>query len=322
MNQDFWIECIDDDGRKVLLPFQDHLCLAQQRAAAADAVLGIQREQIPVQYLDLPEHANTYPFMRLAHQIETVARNFPFKLDTDAERIWMRCLQHFWHAKGIALAQRIHPLPIKDPLAVGGFIRNHLLPKAAADNLELGVTADESWYRLLLVGEPYVKQWAQQQEIEYPFETAEALFLETLRVGFEICLTEGVLCPCSPDRTRKQHRDQYRCWLKFLNDHFDGEPEGTEYERLLRSMQWKGYALLVLRQLKSVKPTGKLWRQYVKGQRPLIKYLDSAIDWNNGAASQADQDSAGRRTRRSMPIEAEITPDGYFQWRRSPQNES
>jgi len=316
LHDDRWVDYKDEQGRLVTMPLRRAMRLTQRRAAKADQALGIERKHIPVQHFETPDHPDTQKFIQLASAIEQVAHQIPVQFETAEARVWMRCLQLYWHAKGIALAQRICPLPMPDPLADGEFIQKHLLPSAALRNLRLDVDADESWYHLVMAGEPYVRQWAEEQEYDYPFATAEELFLETLKVGFEIYLTEGILCPTPPQWDRKQHRNHFRRWLKFLGDHFAGEPAETEFEAILRTMSWKGYALLALRPLKAQEPFTRLWKRYLKAQRPLVNFQETAIYWEDNQPYQSDTSASGRHTRRRMQITSEVTSDGHFLWHR------
>jgi hypothetical protein len=324
------MDCVDDKGRLVTMPYRRAMRMAQRRAARADQSLGIHRKHIPFQYLDLPQHPNTSKFIRLAAEIERIAhvataiedkaRNIPITFETLDASVWMRCVQLYWNAKGLALAYRVYPLPMPDPLAEGEFIQQHLLPSAALRNLRLDVNADESWYRLVVAGEPYIQQWSEERGYEYPFTDAENLFLETLRVGFEIYLTEGILCPAPAEWSRKQHRDHYRRWLKFLGDHFSGESVEAEFEDVLMTMSWKGYALSALRPLKSQQPFSRLWKAYLKTHRPLIDFQETAIYWDDERPYQSDTAPSGRRTRQQMGIQSEVTQDGHFIWHRNEES--
>lgn len=315
IHDDRWVDYKDDQGRLVTMPLRRAMRLTQRRAAKADQALGIERKHIPVQHFETPDHPDTRKFIQLASAIEQVAHQIPVQFETAEARVWMRCQQLYWHAKGIALAQRICPLPMPDPLADGEFIQKHLLPSAALRNLRLDVDADESWYHLVTAGEPYVRQWAEEQGYDYPFATAEEFFLETLQIGFETSLTEGILCPTPPHWDRKQYRNHFRRWLKFLRDRFEGEQE-AEFEAILRTMSWKGYALLVLRPLKTQPSFKRLWQRYLKAQVPLESFQATAIYWEDGWAYQSDTAASERRTRRRMRIASEVTNDGHFIFRR------
>ena len=209
---------------------------------------------------------------------------------------------------------------LPDPLADGGFVED-MLPPSALRNLRLDVNADESWYQLVSAGEPYVRQWAKEHGYQYPFDSAEDLFLETLRISFEIDLTEGILCSDPPNWSRRQNRDHYRRWLKFLSDRFNGEPAEAEFESVLMTMSWKGYALSALRPLKAQKRFARLWKRYFKAHRPLIDFQGTAIYWEDDKPYQSDTDSSGRRTRQRMGIKSEVTDSGHFTWHRDEDNQ-
>jgi len=108
----------------------------------------------------------------------------------------------------IALANKICKL-IPDPVQPGGPITK-MLPVRALANLKLDGEADLAWYNLVKAGEPAIKAWAERQKILYPFASYEQLFIETLKIGFEINLTEEAFAPSSRGWSRKQECDHYR----------------------------------------------------------------------------------------------------------------
>jgi hypothetical protein len=309
-----WVEFVDEQGRQVEMPYQQYVHLQKRKIAEADRALGIERSQIPAEFFNIPEHPDSAKFLQLASAIERIPYSVPVCFETQEAGVWMRCVQLYWNAKAIALAARLYPLPMPDPLAEGGFIQTHLLPSPAFRNLKLDVDADESWYCLLVAGEPYVRQWAEEHGHDYPFVTAEDLFIETLRIGFEISLTQDVLCPTPLNWTRKQHRDHYRRWLKFLGDHFNDTPVEAEFKAVLMTMSWKGYALAALRPLKVQKQFARLWKRYFKAHRPLVNFLDAAIDWEDDTPYTSAVSSSGRRTRQQTKIRSEVTEDGHLIW--------
>src|SRR6476469_3870374 len=199
-----------------------------RKIIAQDRVLGIQRAQIPILLIELPINPKSISFEKLADAIWSVAACRHIAPETSQQAIWMRGVQHYWKAKGIALANKIYKL-IPDPAQVGGVFTKTLSARALA-NVKLDVEADLTWYNLLKAGEPNIKAWAEEQKIPYPFTNFEQLFIETLKEGFEISLSEEAFAPSSNSWSRKQERDHHRRWLKFLGDHFDGEPREKEYE--------------------------------------------------------------------------------------------
>jgi hypothetical protein len=281
-----------------------------RKTLAQDRILGIQRAQIPMVLIDLPSDPQSISFQELADAICSVAACRHIAPETSQQAIWMRCVQHYWQAKAIALANKIYKL-IPDPEVDGSLTK--MLPARALANLKLDVEADLAWYNLLKAGEPTIKAWAEQQKIPYPFTNFEQLFIETLKEGFEISLSEEAFAPSSNSWSRKQERDHYRGWLKFLGDHFDGEPKEKGYEAVLRSMGWKGYALQALRGKKREKSLGKLWQTYLKAQRPLCQFLDSRLEWKDGIPYQSVTVNK-RRNKTQKPIQGIVTDEGYLDW--------
>ena len=301
----------DKQGTIATLTLEQALQIRLHEAMEQDRILGIKRVQIPILYIGLPNSPRSTSFENLANAIRSVATCRHLAPETPAQGMWLRCVQLYWEAKAIALANKVYKL-IPDPTQPGRSLEK-MLPVRALANLKLDVEADLAWFNLIKAGEPEIKAWAERQAIHYPFSNCDQLFIETLKIGFEISLTEGAFAPSSSGWSRKQARDHYRGWLKFLGDHFNGEPREKEYEAVLRSMSWQGYALQALRGKKREKPLGKLWQAYLKAQRPLYKFLDSRLEWKDGIPYQSATVN-GKRTKTQNPIQGIITDEGLLDW--------
>lgn len=306
-----FVDFVDAQGRIATLPLRQFLQEKEKEARRQDQALGIQRAQIPAVFIELPDVPQSIDFQRLAIAIRGVAACAYLAPETPEQGAWLRCVQLYWEAKAIVLANEIHQV-IPDPAQSGGPVTK-MLPARALTNLKLDVGADLAWYELLKAGESAIKAWAEQQKIPYPFTKLEQLFLETLQLDFEINLTETAFAPFSRGWHRKQERQHHRDWLRFLGDHFDDEPRAKEYEAVLRTMGWKGQALQALRGKKREKPFGKLWQTYLKKQRLLCRLLDSHLEWKNGIPSQSAT-ANGKRTRTRHSMQGIITGDGYLDW--------
>ena len=311
-----WVEYIDAKGQKITIPFQEFIQTKTSHVVEADRALGIHRDSTPAVFLSLPpEHPNTDPYMRLATALQEIPCRQSLSLETQDAKHWMRCLQMYWQAKALALAYQIYPLPMPDPMAKGEVIQKKLLPDASFRNIRLDVIADKSWYFLLKAGENHIKEWAKEIKITYPFDSVDGLFLETLLNGFEIELENNLLCIDSGKESKKNKRNHYRQWLGFLRGRYDGEPREVEYERVLMGMEWKGYALLVLRKLHRDKQIGKFWKLYFKAHNPLVELMDNTVFWDDSIPYQLGHvPSTGHRTRRKVPITSFIGSDGLFHW--------
>lgn len=312
----FWlsslfIQVLDEQNQPILLPCQKAFDLQTNLMVAQEKALNIHRTQAQFIFINLPDQPESLPFQCLTNAIRNVATFKDIAPETNTQAVWMRCVQLYWQAKAIALANKIYKL-IPDPAQPSGPLTK-MLPARALANLKLDVEADFAWYNLLKAGEPVIKAWAERQKIPYPFSNCEQLFIETLKVGFEINLTEEAFTPLPLGWSRKQERDHYRGWLKFFGDHFDGEPKEKEYEAVLRSMGWKGYAFQALRGKKREKPLGKLWQAYLNAQRPLCQFLDSRLEWKDGIPYQSATIN-GKRTKTRKPIQGIITDEGFLDW--------
>mgnify|MGYP000104586181 CR=1 FL=1 len=102
----------------------------------------------------------------------------------------MRCVQLYWQAKAITLANKIYRL-LPDPTRSGDPVRL-MLPSASLANLQLDVEADYSWYQLLQAEYSEIEAWASKEGISYPFNHFQELFIETLKIDFEISLRVSV----------------------------------------------------------------------------------------------------------------------------------
>jgi len=318
----FCVEMLDKQGNLVTLPLEQALQEREQEAAEQEKALGLERRRISVLFVELPDVAESIDFQRLAHSLRQIAAYSPIIPETPPQAAWLRCVQLYWEAKAIAFANKIYKL-FPDPMQPGGPVHK-MLPTKALENLKLDVEADLAWYNMLKAGEPKIKEWVKRIEsmsskpewakgIHYPFENVEELFIETLKIDFESNLAEGVFSSLPQTWNRRQERDHYRGWLKFFSDLLSGEPEEETYINILRSMGWKGYALLALRDQKCNKPFDKLWQIYIKKHRPLLKFLDSRTYWRNGVPCQSNQKN-GRRIKRMEAIQATLTEDGFFDW--------
>lgn len=306
-----FVEVLDEHGKPRLLPLHKVLEIERKRIMAQEKALNIQRNQAPLLFVTLPDRPESLDFQRLVKAISDVAVLKDIIPETRDQAIWIRCLQLYWQAKALALANAIYQL-IPEPTRPNGPVWR-MLPPTALETLKLNVQAEQAWYELLQAGHTEIKIWSIAQGIDYTFNNFEELFVETLKADFEADLSEGVLSSIPTTCRRKQERDHHRRWLKFLGDHFNGEPEEETYAEVLRSIGWKGYALLALREKKRERPFGKLWQNYLKKQRPLWKCLDSSLTWESGIPYQSTEVS-GRRTKNRRPIRGVVTDDGYFAW--------
>lgn len=306
-----FVETLDQQGNLVTLTLRQALARKRQEATEQDKALGIQRQQIPVFFINLPDVPERVDFQNLAKEIRRIAACDYIVPETPEQGAWLRCNQLYWEAKAIVLANKIYKL-IPDPTQPGQHV-SEMLPARGLENLKLEVEADLALFDLLKAGEAEVKAWAEAQKIPYSFTSSEELFVSTLKSDFESNVTDEAFAPPLEGWSRKQARDHHRGWLKFLGDHFDGEPKEKEYEARLLSMGWKGYVLLALRSKKREKPFDKLWKSYLNRQRFLCKFLDSRLEWKNDLPYQSVT-VKGRRTRTQNPIQGITTDEGYFDW--------
>jgi hypothetical protein len=94
----------------------------------------------------------------------------------------MRCIQNGWQVKSIMLANKIFNL-IPDPTQAGRSL-GQVLPQAALEELHIATDIEKAVYQLLLQGEQKIREWAQEEGIDYSFETAQELFIHNRREEF------------------------------------------------------------------------------------------------------------------------------------------
>jgi trans-aconitate methyltransferase len=90
--------------------------------------------------------------------------------------------QNGWQVKSIMLANKIFNL-IPDPTQAGRSL-GQVLPQAALEELHIATDIEKAVYQLLLQGEQKIREWAQEEGIDYSFETAQELFIHNRREEF------------------------------------------------------------------------------------------------------------------------------------------
>ncbi|MBR8840231.1 MAG: hypothetical protein DSM106950_41135 [Stigonema ocellatum SAG 48.90 = DSM 106950] len=301
------MEVFDQNGCSLQLPQVLVLNLEQAlaQALAKDKALGITRNRIPFRCILLPNKPQTGNFCELVQAIRDIA-HFDVAPNNRNQGIWMRCVQLYWEAKSILLANKIFKL-IPDPTLADGYLR-YLLPPQAFANLLLETDADKALYDLLEAGESEICSWAKAKGIDYPNTCVVELFIYILKARFETNEL-GLAFSLIPSwQNKRAYKEYYRRHLKFLSDLYSGDAIEKQYEKEFMEMGWPGYVLLALRSKKTHKPWFKLWQSYLKTHRKAIKLIDSQIYWKD------DNFYQNRRTSQRLPIVGVVTDEGYFNW--------
>ncbi|MBN3923068.1 MAG: hypothetical protein HWQ37_07890 [Nostoc sp. NMS4] len=124
----YTISIFDKKGNLIDIPVDEFLRIKINQTISEDKALGIKRSKIPFHFFLLPDKPQTENFCKLAQEIEKIA-TFNLAPDNSSQGIWMRCIQLYWQAKAILLANKIFKL-ISDPSIDGGYL-TQILPHTA-----------------------------------------------------------------------------------------------------------------------------------------------------------------------------------------------
>lgn len=305
MLSEIFVEIIDSKGQFREVTLLEALAIAKAQAFAEDTALGIKRNRIPFSFTWFPDTPKTHDCYKLAHAIRSVAI-FDVAPDNKDQGLWMRCVQLYWQCKAILLPNKIFKL-IPDPTQPGRSL-SLILPSQALENLQIETDAEKAFYDLLEAGESDIRSWARAKGIDYPFLNFQELFIYILEARFKRDLQEEVFSPVSSWSDKKLRKKEYRQWLKFLADLFNGDPVEERYCQVLMDMGWEGYPLLALRSKKNDKPFKQLWKVYLKTHRALAQLIDSDLYWKDSIPHQ------NKKTSQKKPIRGFLTDDGYIGW--------
>lgn len=311
-----YIEILDQNGNPITVPYNTAIQLAQQQTAIEDQAIGLQRPQIPVGMIVLPDTPTTIDCMRLSHAINQASTFTVSAIEPD-QALMMRCVCCYWNAKAIAFPNLLYNL-IPDPTADGGFFSKTLPPKALK-NLRINLAADKALYDLLEydLSSPQastIKTWLRLENIDLPFTSHEDYFLRILADRFKQDYEEVMYRPDIPWASRRNNQRFYRQNWKYLSNIYDPEKDSETIqacEASMRSAGLEGYALLALKaspQQGKCKTLKRLWKNYLKTQRATLKFLDTALHWQNCIPHRH------KKTNDGHPIRGVVTDEGYIYW--------
>jgi hypothetical protein len=301
------IEIFDQTNCPKQVTLKEALAIAASQKFVSDTAFGFQALRLYWSLTPLPNTPQTLAFWKLAEALRSIA-TFDFAPANNQQRYWMRCIQNSWQVKSIMLPNKIFNL-IPDPTQAGHSL-SHVLPQAALEDLHIVTNIEKAVYQLLLKGEQKIREWAQKERIDYPFETAQELFIHNRRKGFKNDLLETLLNPNSLWTNKAKEKECYRHFLKFLGNGFDDQPAvEQQYFQDLRSMGWQGYWILALWSHKnSDESFNQLWRAYRKALTTGIKLFDSCFYWRDGIPYKS------KRTSQMVPVKVGLDSDGYIHW--------
>jgi hypothetical protein len=299
------IGIIDQNGLPKEISLRQSLEMFRKQELSKDKELGITRNRIPFTFIPLPDKPETPNCMSLSEAIKNIPV-FNLSPDNQNQAIWMRSVQLYYQAKAIVLPNKIFKL-ISDPTQPGGSVQK-MLPPQTLNNLDLETNAEKALYDLLKAGESEIIAWAKSEDIDYPFSNFEELFIHILKAKFQIDIQEESFGLKPSWTNKREQKEHYRGWIKYLNDHDLDEKSEKRYREILMDMEWEGYPLLALKSKKTDKKLGKLWQSYLKTHRVLIEIIDTKIYWNNGIPHK------NKNTNKRLPIKATVSKQGSFEW--------
>lgn len=311
-----YIEILDQNGTPITVPYSTAIQLAQQQTALEDREIGLQRPQIPITLITLPDVPAAMNYMRFSRAMERVSTFAISAVEAD-QALMMRCVRCYWNAKAAAFPNLLYHL-ISDPTADGALF-SQTLPSKALENLRIDLAADKALYDLLQYDLTHpqasaIKAWLTQQDIDYAFTSHRDYFLHILATRFKQDYEEVMYLQESYWESKRNNQQFYRQNWKYLSNIYDPEEDSKTIqacEASLRGAGWEGYALLALRaspKQGKCKTLKRLWKNYLKSQRATLKFLDTALHWKNCIPYQH------KKTNDGHPMRGVVTDEGYIYW--------
>jgi hypothetical protein len=300
-------------------------------AFASDKQLGIIRDTIPFAPVYIPDRPNSADFFDLALAIGEIPKP-QVAPQNHNQACWIKTIQYYWQARGLVLAHRLFGV-IPDPLGKEGVLSGNL-PETTLKTLRLDRDIDLACYRLLVKGEQYIKDWAAEEGISYPFKSPLELFLQTLKDGFDILLLLGPLNSYPEPLSKRSQRYNLNTRIRLLSDKpwddldpLEGIPASPkrkkrvsseklrpsyevaqqQYLKMLKKMGWNGYWLKALLKHKNQEPLKSLFEVYLATLRVGKELFIPDFEWIDGQPYQAKHTS-------QLRAKAEIDTDGYIRW--------
>lgn len=290
-----------------------------KQAKEEDLRLNIERPWIPTAKIYIPCTSRGKRFFKIAQAIgEIPSLNVVPKNQNQA--YWLLTLRYFWQARGVLFAHKLLGV-IPNPIEEQGILSRYL-PSTSIKNLELITNIDLACFKLLVRGEPYIRNWAATNKIGYPFKSPMALFLEIQRQSF---LMNWKLGPDDDELdwlSNAQQRDNISARIRLLEKKPWLEPAAmrqpyAEMERgyldFLRRADCYGYWLLALRnhfdeEQFSEKLISPHWQDYINALKAGKELFLSEFHWRGG------QPYKTRQTSKVQRVEGCINLLSYIHW--------
>lgn len=274
---------------KITLPFQSEIQAWLQEAHQDDERLRIERRLIGHTPIFIPDTPEGKQFFKIAKAIADIPLNAPVVPKNQQQGYWFKTLHYQWQARGVVMAQRLLGV-IADPIGESGVLSDRL-SQINLDYLRLGSTISVACFHLLTQGAPYIKRWAQKNQVDYPFETPWDLFFEVLKEDFLASWQLGPGNQTKKALSKAEQRDSVAVrvrllkqspWLPKTGNRSDYETAEQEYLQYLQQAGWSGYWLLALRQHQYEPQIQGYWEAYVKAVGEGQDIFVDILDWLNG----------------------------------------
>jgi len=289
-----------------------------QRAHIDDKQLRIKRSLIPHTPICIPDTLEGQQFFKLAKLIGDIPLNAPLPLlpDGQNQEYWLKTLHYYWQARGVVITQQVLGV-IADPLGEDGALKNRL-PAKILENLRLSSAIDAACIRLLVAGENFIKQWARENERDYPFKTVYDLFLELLEEEFLVIWQLGPLNSEKHPLSKAKQRDNIavrarllKCfpWLvKKTGNRQNYDITEQEYLQYLQEAEWSGYWILALRPQSKTIQIEPDWELYIQAFTKGKELAVDTLDWLRGEPFNRSMNNAHES------VEGTLDALGYIHW--------
>jgi len=288
-----------------------------QKARIDDKRLRIKRRFIPHTPIYIPDTPEGQQFFKLAKLIGDIPLNVPVLPKSQNQRYWLKTLHYYWQARGVVIAQQALLDVIADPLGEGGALKNRL-PAKILEDLRLSGAIDAACFRLLVAGENFIKQWATENERDYPFKTVYDLFLKLLEEEFLVIWQLGPLNSEKHPLSKAKQRDNIavrarllKCfpWLvKKTGNRQNYDITEQEYLQYLQEAEWSGYWILALRPQSKTIQIEPDWELYIQAFTKGKELAVDTLDWLRGEPFNRSMNNAHES------VEGTLDALGYIHW--------
>lgn len=301
-----------------------------ERAKLDDERLCIERRLIPHTPIYIPDTPEGQEFFKLAKAIADIPLRAPIVPKNQNQGYWLKTLHYYWQARGVVVAQRLLGV-IPDPLEEGGVLFNRLSNKNL-EYLQMSREIDDALFHLLKAGENYIKQWAEKNQIRYPFEGLLHLFLSEL---WEEFLLTWQLGPGNSEKeaiSKANQRANFAIRVRLLRQSSWSTPESEgesisrqedrkkikqrppyklieqEYLEYLKEIGWSGWWVLALRPRSEHGDIEPYWISYVQALSQGRELTIDILDWLKGRPSNRPHSNP------HQAVEGTLNLLGYILW--------